>query len=518
MRWLSFLTLLPLAGALVSALALALNRLWAGRAVRVFAWATVACAVWLFLDYRPVTDDVASLHVIELPFLLIPAWRLAYAPSADGVSLLLAMLAAFLTALTCGGRDRPGIKRGAVQLAATGCVIGAYFATDLMLFYILAESALALALALAAMSAPGARETAANALRFQALTGAPMLLAILAMHWHGGGDSFLAGDLLKSGLRFTTAGQLLLLAAFAVTLCARIPVPPLHAWLVDVHEKSHPILAVTLFTLAAQPAAYGFFRFMLPMFPGAPEAAWSAISLAAAVGILYMGMIAYAKASPTALLTYARAAMACLPVVGFTSVTRPAVAGAVFLLFGQGLVFGAAFLILASLERRGNPALDSLAFTMPRLTTLAAVTILALIGLPGSEGFISQLLTLAGSFRTQPVITAVAALGLAPIGVALTTFVLRTSRTRPEPGFAPPAGLRKGETAPIAALLFFTLLLGIYPKIVLDRLNPSVDGFCEEVRHRRAVVRAMERPVRAVEDPSDPAAGKNPPIIVPEGL
>jgi len=513
-RWLSIITILPLTAGVAAA---ALSRIrpatgfWVAR---VFLMVLTGIILWQCFSYQPKFDDPKSLWIIEEPLLISGQWAMIYAPAADGINLLPALSAVVLTTMAFFVSTAGPLSSMLLLLGALSCSLGALFAKDLLLFIIFMESALSLNLFSIALKGRRLFGAVRRAFIMQAVTGAPMLLAVLAIHWKAGGPGFLPADLIEATLEFSPEIQLLLASAYCVTLGSRVPLVPMHGWFMEISDESDPASATTLFALVSLVAIYGFIRFAMPMFPAVSPVFWTLVGAMAALGLTHMGLIAFFRRSPAQILTRARAVVASLAIVGVVSATRPAVAGAVFILSTQGLAFASVCMMLVALDKRGNPPPEIIALKMPRLATMAFIAILGIIGLPGTTGFVGNILTLGGSFRSHPVMAATAALGMATISGSLLTLPWRAFGQKATATTVQTPRLRFEESAPMVAILIIIVALGVFPGVVLSRISPSVDRLCEELRHRRTMARVIEEPVRAVEDPTDSGANKKPPMLL----
>ncbi len=498
------IVLVPLAGALICALIPA--RFATGRAViaATACASSAAVALALFVGHHPQIDNPATQWIEAPARMLVPAWAVRWAPAADGVALLLAALfgvLGFVVALF--PRDRRE-RFEPLALGALGAALAAVLSTDLFVFLAAADIALALLLVAAASSRPEAAGAVRRACVWHALFALPLWFVALHLHWLGGGVGFELPGLVSTAIDLSPAARQGLALAMVAGFGGRIGLVPAHRWSTELAAASPPTVSALFYPFVSYLAAYGIWRFAFPLFPDASAALGPPAGWFAAIGLAYLGFLAYTDEDPIRMFAHICTALGSLMVVGLVSLSRPAVAGAMVLMLSQGLVMGALFLVLAALSARGHWSLATVATEMPRLTTMAAIGILALAGVPGTAGFVAQVLTLAGAFDELPGLTFVGALGLAPITVALIALQRRAA-----PDAAPPVAYVRlakrtigwRETLPITILLVAVLVLGVVPGFVLDRINPAIDRYCDEVRHRRVVALDRGRPVRGVEDP-----------------
>lgn len=455
-----------------------------------------------FIRYAPVADDLSSLWISEPARTLIPAWSVVYEPRADGVSLALALMLTGL-ALAVASFPHEHVRQawGGLSAALT-CALAALFAADAAVFLAALDTACACVLWVSLRASTQTRTAVLRSAVYHTLLSAPVWLSLLGLHWAGGGAGFRLPELLSASVAASPTARERLAVAFLLGLAMRIPLVPFHRWTVVLAGRGSPIISALLFPLTSYIAAYGLMRFGVTIFPDADATLGVVVGGLAAAGLIHLGMLTYTDPDAAYLFSHACTALCSLTVIGLVSLTRAGVGGAVLLMVSQGLVMGALFLILAALGTRGRWSLATIFSGMPRLTALAAVGILALAGFPGTVGFVAQIMTLAGAFREYPAITIAGALGLAPITVGL--IALQRRDTVIEPRIDPPSRIHKlnrAETVPIVALLGIVIALGVFPRLLLDRITPTVDRYCEELSHRREIARALRDPIRAVEDP-----------------
>ena len=513
MRWLTVIIFMPPVIGIIAGTVARVRGTTGYMSARILLLVLLGLILFQTAGYQPKRDDPESLWISESPLTLSREWRLQYEPGADGISLLPAVSAIIITAMAFFARAAGSTSSMVLLLGSLSCALGALFSKDIMLFFIFMESALALNLFSIALKNRNLFGPVRRALIMQSFGAAPMLLALLALHYKGGAAGFMQADIMEAALEYPPKTQVLLLSAFCLTLGFRVPLAPLHGWFMEISDEADPASATTLFGIVSLVAVYGFIRFTLPIFPGVSPVVWHILGIMAALSLIHMGLIAFSRRRPAQILVRTRATITSLAVVGAFSATRPAVAGAVFILITQGLAFASVCMMLDALGKRGNPPPDVIAAKMPRLGTMAFVAILGIIGLPGTAGFVAHILTLGGAFRSQPIIAAAASLGMMTISASLLSLLRRalSQKTKAAPKEVERLGFH--ESLPPVALLVLIVGLGIFPGVILSRITPSVDRFCEELRHRRTMARMIEQPVRAVEDPFDPGAIKKPSLL-----
>ena len=366
-------------------------------------------------------------------------------------------------------------------LLATG-MSGVFVSLDFFLFYIFWEIGLVPMYFLIGIWGGPRREYAAIKFFLYTLAGSVlMLLAILGMYFDRGTFDILelaklrpfAGNLTLQALAFWG-----IFAAFAI----KVPLWPFHTWLPDAHVEAPPGGSELLAGVLLKMGVYGFLRFAIPLFPEAASWFTPALVALAVTGILYGALISWVQRDLKKLVAYSSVSHLGYCLLGLFAGTAPAVAGSAFTMVSHGLATGLLFFLVGMLyERRHTRMMEDfggLATPLPRFAASFVVAALASAGLPGLSGFVGEFLVLAGTLGVSFPAAALAALGMVLSALYLLRMVsavcfgpvrLEENRTLP--------ALSGREAIIIGVLLLALLILGIYPSLLLDKLNPSVVDF-----------------------------------------
>ncbi len=475
------LVLLP-AGA--AALLGGTRRLSARAAVAVglgVALAELAGALLLAFGYEtggPNYQD-ASTQVLAAPFGLY--WR----AGIDGISSVLVVLTALIVPVVLVGAPERQRTRAAVAwlLLLESATLGSFVSLDVLLFFLFFELTLVPAYFLLARYGDRRRGPAAATKFFiYTLVGSAFLfvgiLAVAFLHQSqaGGPLTFALSALSMTHLSGTTG--VLLLCAFTAAFAVKSPVFPFHTWSPDAYAEAPTSGSVVLASLLAKLGTYGILRFDIVLFPHALRVAGPYLFALAIASILYGALVACGSSELKRLLAYSSLAQMGFVVLGLVSLTRNGVAGAVLLMFNHGIVTAALFLLVGFLAARTGTSevrgLSGLQAVAPVFAALFTVSMLASIGLPGLNGFVSEFLVLLGFFGAQ------GWWGVIPtFGVVISAIYLLWAYQRvfhgplrlPGPAIADLDWRERGVLAP---LLFVMVLLGVYPRILLDLIEPSV--------------------------------------------
>ncbi|HXE58933.1 MAG TPA: NADH-quinone oxidoreductase subunit M [Gemmatimonadales bacterium] len=489
-RWIVHaLLVLPLAGIVPVLLVPAAQAKRVALAVTLVEFVLSLGLWWSFAG-----NDGGMRLVSEAPWL--PAWGIAYRVGVDGISLFMVLLSTLLMPLSVLGSWRyiEQRERGyyALLLALLTGMLGVFVALDLFVFYIFFELMLIPMYFIIGIWGGTHRLYAAIKFFIYTFVGSIlMLVAILAMVWRvaerTGVLSFSYDHLLENAGVLGGAAPWLF-AAFALAFAIKVPVFPFHTWLPDAHVEAPTAGSVILAGVLLKIGTYGFLRFAVPFFPSvalSPTVQTLIVALAV-IGIVYGALVAMVQPDVKKLVAYSSVSHLGFVMLGIWAGTVEAVQGALVVMIAHGLGTGALFFLVGMLyERRHTRLIEAyggLARVMPVFGLVFVITALASIGLPGLSGFVGEFLVLLGSFGRYPLATAIATTGVIFAAAYLLWAVQRiifNPLDKPEN-----EGLRDltpRELAVLVPLVVGMLWLGLYPKPVLDRMEPAVRRYVDLV-------------------------------------
>jgi NADH-quinone oxidoreductase subunit M len=462
------------------------------------AFATIELLVSIPLWFAFNPASAAFQFTAAAPW--IPEWGIYYRVGVDGISLLLVLLTTFVTPITILGSFKYIAKREkafyAMMLLLEMGVLGVFIAQDLFLFFMFWE--LMLVPMYFIIGIWGGERRIYSAIKFFLFTAFGsllMLVGILYLFFKyralTGDVSFAYMDLLQVPLTFTE--QYWLFGAFALAFSIKIPLFPFHTWLPDAHVEAPTPGSVILAAILLKLGAYGYLRFLLPLFPQASThpTIVGILLVLAVIGIIYAAWVAAVQPDAKKLIAYTSVAHMGFVVLGIFALTLQGVQGAMIVMLSHGLSTGAMFLMLGMLyERRHTRTIaefGGLGAVAPVFGAIFVFTALASIGLPGTSGFVGEFLALLGAFQTHPWIAVIASTGVIFAAYYMLPMVQRiwfNRLDRPENERLP--DLSRREMTVLIPLVVGMLWLGIYPKPVLERMEVSLEALIESVERRSA--------------------------------
>lgn len=490
--WLSVIGGVPLVGAVVLALLPSERDALARRVALLVALVALGFTIAMAVGFVP--GGARFQFTRTLPW--IPQFGIHYAVGVDGIRLVLIGLTTLLVpAVLLGGwheADDSGWSTKtylALVLLLEFMTIGAFAARDVFLFYVFFEAML-IPMYFIIGGRGGARRSyaAVKFLLYSLFGGLLMLAAVIvlgALSASGdGGMSFFIPDLVALDIGFST--QLWLFLGFFVAFAIKAPMWPFHTWLPDAAGEAPPAGgAVLLVGVLDKVGTFGMLVLCLPLFPDAAAFFAPAIIALAVVGVLYGALLAVGQRDLKRLVAYTSISHFGLITLGIFAFTLQGQVGATLYMVNHGFVTGALFLIVGFLVARRRsqaiPDYGGVQKVAPVLAGCFLVAGLAGLALPGLNAFVSEFLVLVGTFTRYEVAAGFATAGIILAALYILWMYQRTMTGPVADQVDGMADLSRREVAAIAPLLAVIIGLGLYPKPVLDFINPAVRQTIEQV-------------------------------------
>jgi len=466
-------------------------------------------ALYLFLESPPAGYALeASAGWLDVSGGSAGPVDVRYHVGVDGVSIWLLVMTTFLTPLAIWA-SFSGIREQvreyyALMLVLECGMLGVFCAVDLLLFYVFFEFTLVpLFFIIGIWGGPQRRKAA---YKFFIYTLAGSVLTFAGVLYLGYSSYVNTGTFTLDIPTLTALGrqdgaipgdvQWWLFLALAAGFAIKVPFFPLHTWLPLAHTEAPTAGSVILAGVLLKLGTYGFCRISLPMLPEGTLAFAPLMATLAVIGIIYGALAAWVQRDIKKLVAYSSVSHLGFCMLGLMSLKMAGVSGAVLYMVNHGLSTGALFLVVGMIYERYHTrnidAIGGLARPMPWMAFFLILFTLSSIGLPGTNGFVSEFMVLLGTaVSDQPDGTPAGPLGYGYVIPAATGIVLSAvymlwmcQKTLFGPVKEPPhtpdtsSGLSKDLTrreiailAPIAALC---IVIGVYPRFVLHTLQPAV--------------------------------------------
>jgi NADH-quinone oxidoreductase subunit M len=294
-------------------------------------------------------------------------------------------------------------------------------------------------------------------------------------------------DIAENSSFAVSTGRWLFLA-FAIAFAVKVPIFPLHTWLPDAHTQAPTGGSVILAGVLLKLGTYGFLRFGLYLFPEAVVWFKPVFFTLATIGIIYGAVAATMQTDLKRLVAYSSVAHLGFIVLGTFALTDQAVSGGVLQMVNHGISTGALFLLVGMIYERRHTReiaeLGGIQSVAPIFAAVFMIVMLSSIGVPGLNGFVGEFLILIGSFETARWWTVIAATGVILAALYLLWAYQRVFHGEPDEANSSFPELRLKEGVLLLAFIAPIIFNGVYPKPMLDRINPAVDKLITHVEER----------------------------------
>jgi NADH-quinone oxidoreductase subunit M len=416
------------------------------------------------------------------------SWHLG----VDGISLFLVVMTAALFPISLAGpaiHGRPRQFTAWMLLLEAGC-IGSFLAMDLFVFFLMFEVTIVPMYFIISGWGYGNRVYASLKFFVYTMAGSAFLLvgilalALLTGHGH---PTFDIIELARRAPQLTQTEQRLIFLALVAAFAVKTPLFPLHTWLPDAHTEAPTAGSIILAGVLLKLGAYGILRFAFFLLPKAAVDLAPLLLTLAVIGVTYGAVVSTMQKDLKRLVAYSSVAHLGFIVVGIFAFTSQGISGGVIQMVNHGLSTGALFFLVGMIyERRHTRQIVDLGGLQKSVPVLAGVflfVIMSSIGLPGLNGFVGEFLIMIGTFITHRWWAVVAATGVILAAVYWLWAYQRVFHGVPTGDNATMIDMTWRERGVMLPLIVGIVFLGVYPKPVLDRINPAVNHLIAHVQH-----------------------------------
>jgi NADH-quinone oxidoreductase subunit M len=474
------------------------------RAARIVALATalggLALAAGGFLAHKP-GAEIAT--VAKLPW--IPSLGIEYHLATDGISIVLVLLtglAAVAGILFSWNIEHRAKEFFAFYLALIGGVYGVFLSFDLFLLFVFYEIAIIPKYFLIAIWGSTNREFGAMKLALYSFVGSAMvLIGLVAAFVVAGGKTMNLIELAK--FPFPESFQMWAFPLVFIGFAILAGLWPFHTWAPTGHSAAPTAASMLLAGVVMKLGAYGCLRVAMTLFPAGLLVWRDAIAWLAVIGIVYGAMVALTQKDFKFVIGYSSVSHMGFVLLGLMTLNEVGLSGAVLQMFSHGIIAGLLFAVVGRMvydraHTRDLAILEGmgLAKAIPFAAVTFVIAAVASMGLPGFSGFVAELQVLIGAWRAMPTLAVIAGVGIV-IGVAFTLRTVvkaffgetdsaseRRASARQESHQADGSHAEQMLGAPLepisvperfgaVMLITVTLVVGIYPRLLLDVIVPA---------------------------------------------
>ena len=412
-----------------------------------------------------------------------------YTVGIDGISILFIILTTFITPL-CIISVNKSIKFRLRDfliaiLVMESVMIGVFCSLDLFIFYLFFEAGLIPMFLIIGIWGGKRRVYSAFKFFLYTLLGSVlMLVAIISIYWISGTTDVV----LLYEIGIDPKYQKLLWLAFFTSFAVKTPMWPVHTWFPDAHVEAPTAGSVLLAAILLKMAGYGFIRFSIGLFPVGSEFFTPLVYTLSLIAIIYTSLVALMQDDMKKLIAYSSVAHMGFVTLGIFTFNQQGIEGSIIQMVSHGLVSAALFFSVGVLYDRVHSRLidtyGGLVSIMPKYSVLFMIFTLSAIGLPGTSGFIGELLILLGAFQESFLVATIASLGVI-FGAAYMLWLYRRVFFGKliNKDLLEMKDLNKSEIFILSSLAIPTLFFGFYPEPLLNTIEVSIEELIDSYNH-----------------------------------
>ena len=474
---LSAIIILPLFGALISMLVKD-NDKGVSRNVRDLAlWISIVeLGLVVLLCYQ---FDLTSSNFQNIEKkVLLSKFDISYFLGVDALSLVFMLLTAILFPI-CIFYTKLSIKFRTKEfmvcfLTLEALVMGVFSCLDIVLFYIFFESLLIPMFLIIGIWGGKRRIFASYKFFLYTLAGSVFfLISIIVMASIANTTSIVELD----NYYFDIFLQKWLWIGMFLSFAIKVPMWPFHTWLPDAHVEAPTVGSIILAGILLKVGGYAFLRLSLPILPDATVYFANLMIIISIISIIYTSFVAIAQSDMKKMIAYSSVAHMGYVTAGIFSLTEEGIKGAIFQMVSHGIVSSALFLSIGFLyEQTKSREIKHYSFlvkSMPTFSFLFIVIVLSSVGLPGTSGFIGELLSVLGVYKHKAIFGFLVATGLILGAIYMLRLVREIIFTIDKNKVLILKDLILSEKIILLFFVFITLLLGIFPNLLIN----FIDGY-----------------------------------------
>jgi NADH-quinone oxidoreductase subunit M len=512
--WITVLTLLPVAGALVLLALGDRNKTLVRPAALIFSLAALILTLTLWHQFEPTS---AALQFQER-HIWVPALGAEYRVGIDGLGLLMLLLSSIVVPIAILAssqiQERVSLYFSLVLLLQA-CLFGTFTALNFFHWFIFWELSLIPAFFLIKLwGGPRSTKAATQFLVYTMVGSVAMLLAFLAIFLTTGTFDFIelanqaqSGQLMPAVVarlgwhRFTPEHAALLIFAGAfLGFAVKVPLIPFHTWLPSAYSEAPTGTTILLTGAMSKMGLYGFLRILLPIFSPQMQRILTPLLWLAVATIVLSAYAALAQKDLKRIFAYSSinhlgyCLLAIFAIAKSTAgdpsliTEKYAAMNGVFLqMFNHGLTAATLFWFIAMLEQRTGGLRNlndfgGLRKVVPVFTGLMGIALFSSLGLPGLNGFVGEFLIFKGSFPLVTWATSLSVIGLLVTALFILGILQKVFSGPLDKKWENLPDLTFAERLALIPAIGLMFALGLYPQFVLGVINSTAIQMVQQLR------------------------------------
>lgn len=371
-------------------------------------------------------------------------------------------------------------------LLETG-MLGVFTAQNMVLFFIFFEVTLIPTFFLIGKWGYFEKEKAAfSFLIYNGLGSAILLIVIMILFARTGTTNivllhqFINGQNVQLIAPLSSGAKLGLFIALLIAFGVKLPIFPLHSWMLKVHVQAPPSIVMIHSGILLKIGAYGLIRFGLGIFPEQFKSLAVLLAVLGVINLLYGAFLAFIQTDFKMVLAYSSISHMGIVLMGLAAFNEAGVQGAVFQMISHGLISALLFFLVGVFYERTETSLianlGGMAKGMPLTAGFLLAGGMASLGLPGMSGFVSEFMAFLGLFKEMPALAAVGTIGIIMTAAYLLRAVLGITYGKAERTFTGVLDLKGVEFVPVVVLMLLIVLIGVYPSVLSSPLHATLLG------------------------------------------
>jgi NADH-quinone oxidoreductase subunit M len=371
-------------------------------------------------------------------------------------------------------------------------MLGVFTAQNMILFFIFFEVTLVPMFFLIGKWGYFEKEKAAYSfLVYNGLGSAILLIVIMILFARTGTSNiealkyFMNNDGVELIAPISDAAKFGMLVALLVAFGVKLPIFPLHSWMLKVHVEAPPSIVMIHSGILLKIGAFGLIRFGMGIFPEQFKAVAGVLAILGVVNLLYGAYLAFIQTDFKMVLAYSSISHMGIVLIGLGALNAAGIQGAIFQVVSHGLISALLFFLVGVMYERTHTTtianLGGLAKGMPLTAGFLLAAAMASLGLPGMSGFVSEFMAFMGLFKVEPWLAAVGCIGIIMTAVYLLRAVLGITFGKANREFAGISDLRAVEMIPVLTLMGLIVLIGVYPTVLSEPIQHTIETIMQGI-------------------------------------